>query len=73
LKGFQWCLKCSRAQDKSLEIFELDKLGFWRNSYFQIKGVKIKEEEKKRGVISPMIYSKIFGVHNFELGSEYAT
>jgi hypothetical protein len=47
-------------------------LGFWRNSYFQIKGAKIKEKEKKREVISPMIYTKIFGVHNFELGSKYA-
>jgi hypothetical protein len=63
-------LKSTRQKFK--KKIELDKLGFWRNSYFQLKGVKIKEKKKKRGVISPMIYSKIFGVHNFELGSEYA-
>jgi hypothetical protein len=27
------------------------------------KGVKIKEKEKKREVISPMIYTKSFGAH----------
>jgi hypothetical protein len=26
-----------------------------------IKGVKIKEKENKREVISPMVYTKIFG------------
>jgi hypothetical protein len=38
---------------------------------FPNKGAKIKEKEKKREVISPMIYTKIFGVHNYELGSRY--
>jgi hypothetical protein len=38
---------------------------------FSNKGVKIKEKEKKREVISPMIYTKIFGAHNYELGSQY--
>jgi hypothetical protein len=27
------------------------------------KGVEIKEQEKKREAISPMIYTKIFGAH----------
>jgi hypothetical protein len=30
---------------------------------FSNKGVKIKEKEKKREVISPMIYTKIFGAY----------
>jgi hypothetical protein len=38
---------------------------------FPNKGAKIKEKGKKRVVISPMIYTKIFGVHNYELGSRY--
>jgi hypothetical protein len=46
-----------------LEIFEVDMRGFWRSSYFQIKGAKIKEKEKKREVISPIIHVKIFGAH----------
>jgi hypothetical protein len=53
----------SVAHAQSLEIFELGKLGFWRNSYFHIKGAKIKEKEKKREVISPIIHAKIFGAH----------
>jgi hypothetical protein len=39
---------------------------------FPNKGAKLKEKEKKREVISPMIYTKIFGAHNYELGSKYA-
>jgi hypothetical protein len=38
---------------------------------FPNKGAKIKEKEKKREVVSPMIYTKIFGVHKYELGSRY--
>jgi hypothetical protein len=38
---------------------------------FSNKGVKIKEQEKKREVISPMVYTKIFGAHNYEHGSKY--
>jgi hypothetical protein len=33
-----------RTHAQSLEIFELYKLGFWRNSYFQIK-----EQNKRKG------------------------
>jgi hypothetical protein len=49
----------SIAHAQSLEIFELGKLGFWRNSYFQIKGakIKIKEKKKEREMISHMIYA----------------
>jgi hypothetical protein len=35
---------------------------------FSNKGVKIKEKEKKGEVITPMIYTRIFGVHKHELG-----
>jgi hypothetical protein len=38
---------------------------------FPNKGAKIKEKEKKRGVITPMIYTRVFGVHKYELGSKY--
>jgi hypothetical protein len=38
---------------------------------FSNKGVKIKEQEKKREVISPMVYTKIFGAHKYEHGSKY--
>jgi hypothetical protein len=38
---------------------------------FPNKRAKIKEKEKKREVISPMIYTKIFGAHNYELGPKY--
>jgi hypothetical protein len=54
----------SIAHAESLEIFELGKLGFWRNSYFHTKGARIKEKEKKREVISPIIHAKIFGAHS---------
>jgi hypothetical protein len=38
---------------------------------FPNKGAKIKEKEKKREVVSPMIYTKIFSVYKYELGSRY--
>jgi hypothetical protein len=37
---------------------------------FSIEGVRIKEKEIKREVISPMVYTKIFGALNYELGSK---
>jgi hypothetical protein len=36
-------------------------------------GVKIREKEKKREMISSMAYTKVFGAHNYEIGSKYAT
>jgi hypothetical protein len=33
-------------------------------------GSKIKEKERKGEVITPMIYTRIFGVHKYELGSK---
>jgi hypothetical protein len=38
---------------------------------FPNKGAKLKEKEKKREVISPMTYTKIFGAHKYEVGSKY--
>jgi hypothetical protein len=37
---------------------------------FSNKGAKLKEKEKEREVISPMIYTRIFGAHKYELGSK---
>jgi hypothetical protein len=54
-----------------LKSFELGNLGFWRNSYFQIKESKNKRKGKEKRGDPPMIHTKIFGAHKYELGSKY--
>jgi hypothetical protein len=51
-----------------LKIVELDMLGFWRNLYFQNKGIKIKEKEKISDVIKQGNSTRVFGSHKLTLG-----
>jgi hypothetical protein len=45
-----------RAHAQSLEIFELYTLGFWRNSYFQIKEKNKRKGKGKRDDLTHDLY-----------------